>query len=222
MKMILYMLAGMGIAAVIGFFVSRRKNAAAAALRAAEAREATLNSAAATNDITRVGKGGVLRIPAFGPNRLPIETYVTRRHRYQTPDGKRTWYELECDQKGRDVLVEWSKVAGRLDVTVGYEDQNPTLAQVGLTEDDLIRFDESGKGSFQWDGVTWRYEHSGEVFFYEDDGRSHEGYYGWDFVDEKDSRYLSVEKWEGDADFEVFHLWLADAKAIEVFDGGKA
>lgn len=222
MKPLFYMLVGMGVAALIGMFISRKRRTAQQVSDAARKREETLNSAVATNDITRVGKGGVIKLPPFGRNTLGVETYVTRRHRYQSPDGKRTWYEMECEQKGRDVLVEWSKVAGRLDVTVGYEDQNPTLKQVGLTEDDLIRFDESGKGTFEWDGVTWRYENSGENFFYEDEGREREGFYGWDFISADDKRYLSVEKWEGDADFEVFHLWSVDPKGIEVFDGGRA
>ncbi|MCA9546812.1 MAG: hypothetical protein KC613_20545, partial [Myxococcales bacterium] len=80
MKLIIFVLAGVGVAALVGFFINRKKSAERSRQRS---REATLSSAHVTNDITKVGKGGVLKLPPFGKSRVPIETYVKHRHRYE-------------------------------------------------------------------------------------------------------------------------------------------
>ena len=68
---------------------------------------------------------------------------------------------------------------------------------------------------FTWDGATFHYDDSGEVTYYEDGGREGENFYVWDFEDDSETRFISVEKW-GRRKFEVFHLWEVDAEDIEV------
>lgn len=218
MRLLIFILLGVGIAYVVGRIISARKEAEDKARRA---REQTLGGANVTNDITRVGKGGVLKLPPFGRIKAPIETYVTRRHRYQE-EGEPPWHELVCEHGRRELLVEWERKGGETFVTAGFEDENPSLADLGLTEDDLIRFDEERRGTFRWDDSEWTLTDVGERFYYADEGRDREGFYCWELTDAGRTRFISIEKWAGDPDFEVYHLWLVDARAIEVYDAGEA
>lgn len=218
-KMLLFVALGMGIAAVIATVINRKKREEADRQKA---REDAVTGANVTNDITRVGKGGVLRMPPFGTNRLPIETYVETRHRYQDPDGGAPWYELVCQHGKREMVVEWSREGGEIYISAGYEDENPRLEDIGLDEGRLIDFDESERGSFEYDGQTWHYVESGERLYAAHDGRSTEGFYCWEFESDDESRNISIEKWEGDRKFHVYHLWMVDARAVEVYDAGDA
>ncbi|MBU0549994.1 DUF4178 domain-containing protein [Myxococcota bacterium] len=218
MNAILFILFGAGAAALAMYLITRRRDQAA---QAAKAREDALSNANVTNDITQVREGGVLKLPPFGAQRAPIETYVKARHRYEDPEGH-VWYELVCEHGRRELLLEWAKYGRVIDLTGGFEDENPTLEALGLDEDALIRIDEDQKGEFEWDGVHWRLEESRESFFFEADGAAREGYYGWCFEAADRRRFISIEKWEGERHFTVYHLWLIDAQAVEVYEAGGA
>lgn len=217
-KMLLFVALGMGIAAIIAYVINKKKRAETDRQKA---REDAVTGANVTNDITRVGKGGVLRMPPFGTNRLPIETYVETRHRYQDPDGGPAWYELVCQHGKREMVVEWSREGGEIYISAGYEDENPRLEDIGLDEGRLIEFDENERGHFEYDGQKWHYVESGERLYAANDGRSTEGFYCWEFESDDESRNLTIEKWEGDRKFHVYHLWMVDARAVEVFDAGE-
>lgn len=216
MRPILFILAGVGVAAIVGIIINRIRGPKRARERE---REETLSSAEATNDITGVKKDGVLRIAPFGRMVAPIETYVKKRHRYSEANSP-DWYELVCVMGNRELLIEWYREGSRVDITAGFEDENPTLKDLGLTEDDLVAFDERAQGEFTWDNANWQFEDSGERFYFEDDGREREGFYAWDFVG-RDGRSISVEKWEGDARFYVYHAWRVDPDGVEVFEAGR-
>lgn len=215
MKPLLYVLIGAGLAVAIVKLLTRKKSQENKRL---QERQRVVSGANVTNDITGVKKGGVLKLPPFGTSKLPIETYVVTRHRYD--DGGAPWFELVCQHGRRELLVEYFYTGSRLVITGGFEDENPSLTDLGLTEADLVRFDEDEKGSFTWDGTTWLYEESGEVNYYADARGNGEAYYGWTFVSEDGHRNLSVEKWEGERGFPVYHLWKIDERQVEVFDAG--
>ncbi len=182
-------------------------------------RRSNISSAAnIANDITRVKKGGVFMLPAFGPNKMPVETYVTACHRYEDEEGDE-WYELACQHGARNLLVEWYREGRELIVTAGYEDENPVLEDLNLDADRLEHFDDEEEGKFRWDGTTFHYDDSGAVMYYENDGREGEEFYVWDFEDDSETRFISVEKW-GRRKYEVYHLWEVDADDIEVYDAG--
>ncbi len=217
MRLLVYIAAGVAVAALVAWWMNRRNRLAEAQAERARAR----TGANVTNDLTAVRAGGVLRLPGFGRNTLGVETYVHQRHRYADVDfPERPWFELVCDQAGRDLLVEWVRDGGELFVTAGYEDENPTLADLGLTEEDLIRFDEDQRGSFTWDGVTWSFELARETDWFENDGRQKESFYRWEFHDADDKRWITIEKWAGENRFPVYHLWSIDADKVEVYDAG--
>lgn len=217
MNAIIYMLVGAGVVGAIAWLATRKSREERARKTA---REEALSSAEATNDITKVGPGGVLKIPPFGEERLPIETHVITRHRMMD-DDKIPFYALECEHGTRKLTVEWSIEGGDLYVVAGYEKGQPKLRDLGLTEDDLVRFDDDEEGKFKWGGTTWYYEYSGEVDYFEDDGHEAETYYAWEFESDDESRYLSIERWPRDRGFGVYVTYAIDPERIEVFSGGE-
>lgn len=213
--MLVYIFMGIVIATAVGLVISsinRKKKAEQ------EKRDATVTGANVTNDISRVFEGGVMEIPPFGTQLSPIQTYVQARHRYS--DGESSWYELTCDFEGRKLNVEWEREGKSLYVSVGFDDENPSLQDLGIDENRLSEIDEAEAGSFQWDGVTWQYANSEELSFYEQDGTDEETFYGWEFQSGPGDRYINIEKWAGDAQFYVYATYRIEAEDIEVFDGG--
>mgnify|MGYP001261044213 CR=1 FL=1 len=212
-----YMLIGMGVATAIGLYLSNRTKQKK---EREAAREAAVTGANIKNDITGVGSGGVLAIPHFTPGEHgTFETYVKSRNRY-AQDGRGQWFELICECKGRNVLVEWQKDGKDLYVTAGYEDENPSLDDLKLTESDLIKFDEGQRKDFSWGGLTWTYEQSCERTYFEGDGQSGDGFYAWEFTTSDESQYITIEKYEGDDGFEVYHQHRIDASQVNVYDAG--
>ena len=203
---------GVGATLVVAFLVDRSRKSKE------DDAKVTLADAQVTNDITQVDVGGVIRLPPFGSERAPVETYVIARHRYD--DGGSPWYELVCEHGTRELLIEWERDGRKVEVTAAFDDENPKLEALGLTDDDLHRFDEDERGEFRWEGRRWRYEDSGEVNYYEGDGKQSQTLYAWSFYDDRDERYITIEKWARDARFYVYHSWTIDPDRIEVYDAG--
>ena len=59
-----------------------------------------------------------------------------------------------------------------------------------------------------------------EISFYENDANDEERFYGWDFQSKDGKRFITIEKWQGDATFYVYSTYAVDAKKVNVFDGG--
>jgi len=216
--MMIYILAGIGLAAVVGFVISQKQKAQQA--RKTE-RDRVVSGANITNDITGVGVNGVIKLPPFGKSPLPIETYVKQRHRYNDEDGI-PWYELNCVHGKRELLVEWSREGAEVYVTAGFEDENPKLPDLGLDEPQLMAFDEAQSGQFGWDGETWHLTEGCERDYFANDGRAKESFYAWEFENDAESRTITVEKWKGDRKFYVYHQHYVDKQSIEVFDAGES
>ena len=157
--MVTYILAGVVIAIVIGVVISSKKEKED---KKSAKRAETIGGANVTNDLSRVYPGGVFELPSFGNQLTPIETYVTSRNRYS--DGEDSWYELVCDYEGRKLNVEWEKEGQSLNVCAGFDDENPSLEDLGLRESILSDFDENELGTFEWSGTTWVYANSRNQF----------------------------------------------------------
>lgn len=211
-KAVILVLFGVGIAYAVAKFLAAKKEAEA------KRRLDVQSAVQVTNDITKVGKGGVLKLPPFGPQRIGLETFVKTRHRYS--DGGQPWYELVCEGGNREVLVEWERDGSKVEVSVGFAEDNPRLKELGLSKDVLHAIDDEEEGQFEWDGTTWHYQDSGEATFFEDDGRRGEAYYGWDFESDDGKRYISIEKWDGERKFDVYVSWKINPAQIEIFSGG--
>ncbi len=164
----------------------------------------------------------VFRLPRFGREPKPIEVVVTRRNRYETPDRREKIIEYICDTGDNAIIVKCSKSGRNGSITVGFECGNPTLSELGLTEDDLIAFDENQRSDFSWNGQAWRCLRSGEMFFFKNDGRTSKGFYSWFFESRSSRARIVIEKWENQNDFEVFQSWTIAQDDIEIFDAKRA
>ena len=91
---------------------------------------------------------------------------------------------------------------------------------IGITEDDLIRWDEQveASGALSYDGETWEFQSSGEVICFDAGGVRCDSYYGWDFVGKSQQRLLCVEKREN-APFEVCFVHMIDVDRVQVTRG---
>ena len=79
-----------------------------------------------------------------------------------------------CDYEGRKLNVEWEKEGQSLNVCAGFDDENPSLEDLGLRESILSDFDENELGTFEWSGTTWVYANSEEISFFENDSDDEE------------------------------------------------
>lgn len=159
--------------------------------------------------------GDALVIPGLGDNFTDLQVTVDLRNRYEY--GGEKWFELSGRYKGRRVFVEVEN-DDDIVVLVNLANEDITLANLGITEEDLVRMDESHdkSQSFSYLGSQWRFDWSGEIRYFKGDAGSGEGYYNWDFNEQGGRRVLSVEKWEGEP-FEVILSHRVNADDVQVF-----
>lgn len=102
-------------------------------------------------------------------------------------------------------------------IGVVFSDESSTLEQVGLTEDDLVRWDEgtADRRSFEYAGESWEFEWCGETSSRAAESSVEDSYYGWDFTGRTGLRTLSIEKRE-EYPFEVCLVHLIDGERIHV------
>ena len=144
--------------------------------------------------------GDTISIEARGDEFEDLDFTVDRRNKYQS---RSTWYEVTGLYRGRRVYVEFYN-DDELEVYATLQSCDLTLADLGLTEEDLIRMDENQSRSegFEFEGASFRYEDSCEIGYFQDSRGEGEGYYNWDFVEKDGDRLIFIEKWE-DEPFEV-------------------
>ena len=211
MSLLVYVAVGIAVFVGVGWLVGLlKKNADEPTTTKMKPAELTLAD---------VGVGGVLRIPQFGSLLMETETYVTKKNRYENAEGKSS-YELSCPIDGRTINLEWEREGKSIYASVGFEDENPSLGELGLSEKDLGDFDENQAGEFEWQGKTYTYVSSAEKSYYEDDDDEKESFYGWDFQTPEGQEYISIEKWAGDAQFYVYKSQEIEVDEIEIFDKG--
>lgn len=144
--------------------------------------------------------GDVISIAGAGDDFEDLSFDVERRNRYES--GGEAWYELAGRYKGRHVYLEWYD-DDMLECVLN-RGKELFLDELGISEDDLARFDaEQTRSNFvEYEGQKFRYDGSHEIGYFKDGRGDGEGFYNWDFVSEDKSLIISVEKWEGDP-FEV-------------------
>lgn len=130
---------------------------------------------------------------------------IEKLNRYASQHSE--WYEL----LGVDGdLRLWLSYSGGPDlyVTATPDDRAMGLAQIGVTESDLVRMDNEHAidNTVSHEGDVFHYKNSGEVFFFEDNRGDGHGHYLWEFESDDGSRVLSIDKWEG----RPFHGYVSD------------
>lgn len=159
--------------------------------------------------------GDSITIHGAGDSFQDLNFTVDRKDRYVA--GGDESFEVSGRYKGRRVFVGIAE-DDDIEVLVNLANTEISLGDLGITEEDLVRADETHDSSvsFSYNNSVWQFEWSGEMGFFKDGGTEGEGYYNWDFAEKGGSRKISIEKWE-DEPFEVILTRRVNADDVEVF-----
>lgn len=125
-----------------------------------------------------------------------LDFTVDRRSAYES-NGRR-WIDLSGEFRGNRVYLEVHRHP-ELEVMGLLDPQRLTLADVGVSEDRLAELDQAQdpNETISFAGKQWRYDASSEIGYFENEQGSGEGVYRWLFREPNSSRFLCIEKWEG-------------------------
>jgi hypothetical protein len=160
-------------------------------------------------------KGDVISISGAAEDFSDVDFPVDRRSAYQS--GNRRWVDLSGEFRGRRVYLEvyrypQKEYFGIVDAT------RPTLVDVGLTEDRLADLDnrQDQTAYVEYAGKRWYYDSSREIGYFENETGEGEGLYRWLFREQDGSRFICIEKWEGEP-FDVRIARQFQAQDITVY-----
>ena len=158
--------------------------------------------------------GDIVNIFGAGADFEDLSFRVDEVHRYEW--GSESWKELEGASAGGRVFLEWSDDDG-LEVVLTPPGNSLRIQQLGLSEEELIRFDEeqAASNTVTHEGVTFHYVSSHETGFFEGGRGEGEGFYLWNFESDDGKRVLSIEKWEGEA-FEASISTVIDPTDLQI------
>lgn len=150
--------------------------------------------------IQNVRAGGVIHLRAAGPDMEDMDLTVLARHVYR--QGSYEWYELECDKGGEKV---WLDVEDDDELEIGLTLRKFKLAELPISKQDLIRFDDEEEGQFSFEGETWYLEDSDSCEFLRggSPGKAEDLYY-WDFEPSGGKKFIGVERW-GDSEYIAYY-----------------
>ena len=146
--------------------------------------------------ITDARAGDVISISGAGDNLTDLDFTADRQTRFDA--GSYRWFELSGPYRERRVAL---RVAGddEPEVSLHSDGRKLTLADLGLSEDDLAQMDErqNPEDVFEFDGKDWQYRRSREVKAWRD-GAPSAGFYYWEFHERDGKRLLAIRKSEGE------------------------
>lgn len=147
--------------------------------------------------ITDARAGDVISISGAGDNLADLD--FTAEHCIRYDAGARSWFELSGPYRERRVIV---RVAGDEDTEISLhsETRTLTLADLGVTEEDLAEMDErqNPEDLFDFDGKDWVYRRSREVKAWRDGAAQASAFYYWEFRESGGKRLLDLRKSEGE------------------------
>ena len=145
--------------------------------------------------IENVRKGGVLRLASFGSAARDIDVHVAARHVYS--EGPYEWFELEGES---ELGTIWLTVEEDDETEVSVCLRRFDLDELGVSRQQLDRFDDEERGSFLFEDREYRYRDSGEATFFRDGdiGRPERFHY-WEFETRDGASQVSVEQWLDDS-----------------------
>lgn len=171
--------------------------------------------AALESDPWDARKGDVVSIRGAAADFSDIDFPVDRRSAYEAKNHR--WVDLSGTYRGQRVYLEVYRYP-EPDLIGIVENRKLTLADVGLTEDQLSEMDarQDPSASIQFENKKWSYESSREIGYFENEAGEGEGLYRWLFREQKGPRLICIEKWEGEP-FDVRIARRLDRNDITVY-----
>jgi hypothetical protein len=169
--------------------------------------------------ITDARAGDMISICGAGDNLIDLDFCADRLTRYDA--GAYRWFELAGAYRERRLAL---RVAGDEELEVGLHNdaRKLTLADLGLSEEDLAEMDErqNPEDLFEFDGKDWLYRRSREVKAWRDGEPSVSGFYYWEFHEREGKRLLAIRKSEGEP-FTIALFTEIPAGDVTVYRGGR-
>jgi len=169
--------------------------------------------------VTDARAGDVLSVTGAGDNLTDLDFTVDHCARFEA--GEYHWLEWSGPYRERRVTL---RAAGdeELEVGIHAEPRKITLADLGLSEDDLADMDQrqNPEDVFEFDGEDWLYRRSREVKAWRD-GAQAAGFYYWEFQERDGKRLLTVRKSEGEP-FAVLLFTEIPAGDVTVYRNAQA
>jgi hypothetical protein len=164
--------------------------------------------------------GDVISVVGVGDDMTDLEFTSDRCTWYQA--GQHNWFELSGPYHER-------RVAMRVDadndqpVRISTEAHQPTLEDLGLSEEDLAQMDErqNTADDFNFDGKAWNYRLSREVQSTRSDQPQPVGFYCWEFQEQNGSGLLSLRKEQAEP-FAVTRYRGIPAADVTIYRGTKS
>jgi hypothetical protein len=169
--------------------------------------------------VTDARPGDVISVAGAGDEMTDLDFTADRLTRFEA--GVRQWFEVSGPYRERRVAL---RVGGdeEIEVSLHADARTITLADLGLSEDDLAQLDERQNPSdnFGFDNKNWLYRFSREARSWREDGSRPVGFYYWEFQEEGGKRILGARK----AEVEPFTVTLyaaIPASDVTIYRGGK-
>ncbi len=144
-------------------------------------------------EIIKIMPGAVIKINHVGPDMQDLDLKVLAKHKYY--QGNYEWYELECDAGDKKV---WLTIEQDDELELALSLEKLKLSDLGITKFDLRRIDNEEEGSVIYNNQRYNYDDSDDAVYVRncDESRAEEFYY-WEFEDEEEEYFISVEDWDG-------------------------
>jgi len=141
--------------------------------------------------------GDVISISGAGDNMTDLDFTADRTSWFHA--GGRNWVEISGPYHERRVAVRVVNDE-EVEVFVATGERKLTVADLGVSEDDLAEMDErqNPADSFEFDKAVWLYRQSADASAKRDDQPQPAQFYYWEFREQDGSRLLAVRKPQGE------------------------
>lgn len=166
--------------------------------------------------IENVGAGGMIHVSGIGPDMVEFDVSILAKHLYR--DEGSSWYELEGESISGKVWIDLEE-GDELSLSITLK--KVKLRDIGLSKADLKRIDDEEEGEVRFEGGRYYYEDSDEATFYRHSDESQgDRYYYWDFENDDEDKFISVEKWS-DGSYDVSYSEEIESHQLTVFSINK-
>jgi len=137
--------------------------------------------------------GDVISIAGAGDGMTDLDFNSDRCTWFQA--GAHNWFELSGPYRERRVALRVDANSDQA-VSISTEARQPTLEDLGLSEEDLAQMDERQNtgDTFDFDSKVWLYRMSREVQSTRSDQPQPAGFYCWEFQEQSGPGVISIRK----------------------------
>jgi len=163
--------------------------------------------------------GDVISIAGAGDDMTDLDFNSDRCTWYRA--GQHTWFELSGPYRERRVAMRVD-ASGDQSVSVSTAAKQPTLDDLGLSEEDLAQMDERQNtgDNFNFEDKVWMYRMSREVQTTRSDRPQPAAFYYWEYRQQDGTEIIALAKEQGEP-FAVTRYRGIPAADVTIYRGAK-